>query len=662
MYITLAILVLSAVFFMNGRVRSDLVALCALLGLLVFQILTPEEALAGFANPIVIMMIGLFVVGGAIFQTGLAKMVSSRILGLAGNSELKLFILVMLVTAAIGAFISNTGTVALMLPIVVSLAANANMNVSRVLMPLAFASSMGGMLTLIGTAPNLVIQNVLTDAGYQPLTFFSFTPVGLVCILTGIIVLIPLSRWFLGPKKEKKQQRQTGKSLGELVREYQLADSLFRVRVSAGSPAGGQTVRELGIQQQYDLNLVEIRRIQSPQSHFLKSVSQQLADPDTTLRDGDILYLMGLFENVQRFAADCRLELMDTHTTEQRTEGKPGTLDFYDIGIAEILLPPTSRLVNTPVGESGLREQYDVNVLGIRRKNEYLLSGLKDTKMHSGDILLVQGAWHDISRLDGEPSEWVVLGQPLAEASRVTLDYKAPLAAAIMVHDVRLHPDRPGHGRDDRRRADGADRLPAQRGSRLQNDQLGKHRTDRGDAADVRRAGKNGSVGAALATARPGTGQLRTGRSARRRLFHHLVDDDVHQQHGHGRAARAGRSPRRRRDRGEPLSVPVRGRGGSEHVFRLAVLYAAQCAGHAGRTICVQRLHQSRPAVAGHYGDHNDPNTPAAVPVLTEIIKSDRPFYRDGRSIFHSDKKARFRINPVGPFRAAGRQSVRSAP
>lgn len=175
--------------FYERPVRSDLVALCALLGLLVFQILTPEEALAGFANPIVIMMIGLFVVGGAIFQTGLAKMVSSRILGLAGNSELKLFILVMLVTAAIGAFISNTGTVALMLPIVVSLAANANMNVSRVLMPLAFASSMGGMLTLIGTAPNLVIQNVLTDAGYQPLTFFSFTPVGLVCILTGIIVL-----------------------------------------------------------------------------------------------------------------------------------------------------------------------------------------------------------------------------------------------------------------------------------------------------------------------------------------------------------------------------------------------------------------------------------------------------------------------------------------
>ena len=122
MLITLIILVLSAAFFVAGKVRSDIVALCALIGLLIFQILTPEEALSGFSNSVVIMMVGLFVVGGAIFQTGLAKMISSRILKLAGKSELKLFLLVMLVTSAIGAFVSNTGTVALMLPIVVSLA------------------------------------------------------------------------------------------------------------------------------------------------------------------------------------------------------------------------------------------------------------------------------------------------------------------------------------------------------------------------------------------------------------------------------------------------------------------------------------------------------------------------------------------------------------
>ena len=177
MLITIIILVLSAIFFVNGKIRSDLVALCALVALLIFQILTPDEALSGFSNSVVIMMIGLFVVGGAIFQTGLAKMISSRILKLAGNSEIRLFFLVMLVTSAIGAFVSNTGTVALMLPIVVSLAMSAKMNPSRLLMPLAFASSMGGMMTLIGTPPNLVIQNTLTSAGFEPLSFFTFLPV-----------------------------------------------------------------------------------------------------------------------------------------------------------------------------------------------------------------------------------------------------------------------------------------------------------------------------------------------------------------------------------------------------------------------------------------------------------------------------------------------------
>ena len=138
MYITLIILFLSAIFFMSGKVRSDLVALCALVLLIIFGILTPEEALTGFSNSVVIMMIGLFVVGGAIFQTGLAKMISSRILKLAGDSELKLFVLIVLVTAFIGAFVSNTGTVALMLPIVVSMAMGTQINISRLLMDDAY--------------------------------------------------------------------------------------------------------------------------------------------------------------------------------------------------------------------------------------------------------------------------------------------------------------------------------------------------------------------------------------------------------------------------------------------------------------------------------------------------------------------------------------------
>lgn len=171
MITTLIILAVSAFFFAIGKIRSDIVALCALILLMSLGILTPEEALSGFSNSVVIMMVGLFVVGGAIFQTGLAKMISGRIMKLAGDSELRLFLLVMTVTSVIGAFVSNTGTVALMLPIVVSLAAKAGISAGRLLMPLAFASSLGGMLTLIGTPPNLVIQGVLSENGYAPLSF-----------------------------------------------------------------------------------------------------------------------------------------------------------------------------------------------------------------------------------------------------------------------------------------------------------------------------------------------------------------------------------------------------------------------------------------------------------------------------------------------------------
>jgi len=418
---------------MNGKIRSDVVALCALVLLLVFQILTPEEALSGFSNSIVIMMVGLFVVGGAIFQTGLAKMISAKILRMAGKSELKLFILVMLVTAAIGAFVSNTGTVALMLPIVVSLALSANMNASRLLMPLAFASSMEGMMTLIGTPPNLVIQNTLTENGYAPLSFFSFTPVGIICVLTGIIVLIPLSKIFLSKKGQNNNNKTNrNKSLNELVKEYQLADNLFRIKVNPKSPVIGKNVVELDIRKKYGLNVLEVRRISQSQSRFLKSVNQKLAT-DTTLQSEDVIYVMGDFDRIHQIAQELDLYIIDSHTTEESGKNKENSLDFYDIGIAEILLMPNSRLINQSVKDAGFRDKYNLNVLGIRRKKEYILHDIKDEKIHSGDVLLVQGTWNDIARLSEDQSEWVVLGQPLTEAAKVTLDYKAPVAAAIMV-------------------------------------------------------------------------------------------------------------------------------------------------------------------------------------------------------------------------------------
>ena len=438
---TLIILLISAALFVSGRVRSDLVALCALLALLLCQVLTPAEGLAGFSNSTVIMMIGLFVVGGGIFQTGLAKMIGGQVIKLAGTSETKLFLLVMLVTAFIGAFVSNTGTVALMLPIVVSMAAHAGTSSRRLLMPLAFASSMGGMMTLIGTPPNLIIQETLSTAKSNGLvsqlvpdiSFFTFLPVGLITLAVGIIFLMPLTKWVLTPKEKGKAAKSQGKSLKSLVKEYGLTENLFRVHIkNSSSSAIGKTIIDLDIYKKYGINVLELRR-SAGNNRFVRTVNQQLASPTLMLQQGDVLYLSGELTQIQQFVYDFSLRLLDNHTDEIEGSSSNPSLDFFDIGIAEILIMPSSSMINRTVFEAGFRSKFNVNVLGIRRKNEYILRELGAEKILNGDVLLVQGTWKDIARLRSESNNWVVLGEPLQEAAKVTLDYKAPVAAAIMI-------------------------------------------------------------------------------------------------------------------------------------------------------------------------------------------------------------------------------------
>lgn len=435
MITTLIILAVTAVFFVIGKIRSDIVALCSLILLMAFGILTPTEALSGFSNSVVIMMVGLFVVGGAVFQTGLAKMISGRIMHLAGDNETRLFLLVMLTTTAIGAFVSNTGTVALMLPIVVSMAAKGNISASRLLMPLAFASSLGGMLTLIGTPPNLVIQEALANAGYGTLGFFSFTPVGIIAIAIGIIVLMPLSKWLLSNKdKDGSKKKKRTKSLQELVDEYHLADQLTRYVIPKGSELNDKTLMELDIQNRYNLSVMEIRREKRGRNGWIRDVSQKMAGPKTRFMEGDIIYLSGEPGQMERFATDYKLR---QPVTKQKGNAQ-NKMDFYDIGIAELVIMPNTTLQNHKIKESGFRSKYNINIVAVRRNGNYILNNLAEVSLHAGDVLLVQGTWANISRLTHEDEHWVVLGQPLAEAEKVTLDYKAPLAAIIMLAMIAM--------------------------------------------------------------------------------------------------------------------------------------------------------------------------------------------------------------------------------
>lgn len=423
MITTLVILAISVTMFIIGRVRSDVVAVCAMAALLIFGILTPGEALAGFSSTVVIMMVGLFVVGGAIFQTGLAKAASQRIMALAGGNDTFMFLLVMFATAIIGAFVSNTGTIALMMPVVVSVATQKGMHPGRMLMPLAFASSMGGMLTLIGTPPNLVIQEALTRAGETPLTFFSFTPVGLIIVVIGVLLMLPLSRMFLGKRKQKDgDAANKGKTLDQLVEEYNLQHQLRRYHITPQSPITGQTLAELDLRNRFGVSVMEIRRKAARSGRFIRNVKQSMPMPDSMMQAEDIIYISGDNEQMDRFAKDMKLEQLDDTG-----------IDFYDLGIAELVLMPTSQLNGARLKTSGLREHYNVNVLGIRRSHNYILNDLSEEKLHAGDVLLVQGSWTNIGQLAGENEDWVVLGQPKEQAQKVILTNKAPIAGAIMV-------------------------------------------------------------------------------------------------------------------------------------------------------------------------------------------------------------------------------------
>lgn len=426
MFITLLALIIAAAGFVWGKVRSDIVALISLVILVVAGILTPQEALSGFSTPIVIMMAGLFIVGGAIFNTGLAKMIGARLLRLGGDNPIRLFLVVVAATGLIGGFVSNTGTVAIMLPIIVSMTAVAQISASRYLMPVAFASSIGGMLTLIGTPPNLVIAETWEEIGGSPLTMFSFLPTGIICLVAGTVLLLPLSKLLVMKQSPGASGGASAgnRSLTRIVEDYNLNHDLWCVLVPQHSAIAGLTLGNLSLRSKYGLDVVEVRR---QEKSLIKSVTQQSPSASTEVNPGVMLLVRGERASAEKFARDYGLIF------DPAQEDAKQNLKFYDIGLAEIIPLPDSAILKKTIGQLDFRNRYNINILALRRGSKYITEDLRDVMILKGDVILVQGTWHDIARLNDNNADWVVLGQPAEREAQVTIDYKAPTAAFIML-------------------------------------------------------------------------------------------------------------------------------------------------------------------------------------------------------------------------------------
>lgn len=429
--ITFVVLAISIVLFISNRVRADLVAILALLAFVISGVLEPTEALAGFSNSVVIMIAGLFVVGAGIVRTGLAQSAGNLLLKWSGKSERKLFVLLLIITGSVGSFMSNTGVVALMLPIVISIAISINSSPSKYLIPLSYISSLSGLMTLIATPANLIVSQVLVDNGFEKLGFFEITPLGIIGITTGILYFL-VARKYVLPNDKRKNNAGEGHKLSpqQLAADYELGGNLHRIRVVEDSSIIGKQLAELKLPAKYHLAILKIDRKSMEGMNILPISYQEMAGPMSVIEGKDILYVQGPLENTLQFVRDFHLEV-DEETNAEELVSK-------QLGIAEVLLTPHSNLINETVGSISFREKYNLNILGINRKGEYVLTEMAEVRLRFGDALLVQGAWEEIELLSRAVKDVVIIGQPKEHASMAAASGKAPIAGAIMLLMIGL--------------------------------------------------------------------------------------------------------------------------------------------------------------------------------------------------------------------------------
>ncbi len=379
------------------------------------------------------MIAGLFVIGAGILRTGLAGMAGNLLLKWSGDSELKLFILLLVIVASVGAFMSNTGTVALMLPIVVSIAMSINVSPSKFLMPLSYIASMSGLMTLIASPPNLIVSQILVENGYEKLGFFTITPIGIIATITVIIYLVFIRNTLL-PNEQNRSQSDVNYKLSpkKLAKDYAINDKLFRVVVPSGSPIIGKALADLKLPATYHIYVMKIQRRASEGINLLSMTYQEMAGPTSIIHENDVLYVQGIAPNVEDFVMENSLQL------EMLTDNDMQELISKKIGVAEVLLTPTSKLIGETVRKIGFREKYNLNILGINRKGAYLLQDMAQQKLRFGDAILVQGTWEDIDLLSRETQDVVVVGQPHEHAGLAAANGKAWIAGLIMLLVVGL--------------------------------------------------------------------------------------------------------------------------------------------------------------------------------------------------------------------------------
>ena len=413
LWLALGILLLMLVLFVSNRLRLDLIALMGLLALTLTGLITTGEALAGFADPVVLMIAALFVVGAGLFQTGVADALGRRVEAMAGQSLAGLTAVIMLVTALLSGFLSSTGTVAVMLPVVLAIARRRQISPSRLLMPLAYAALLGGMLTLIGTPPNLVVTAQLQQSGIEPFGFFSFTLPGLVMLALGLVYVLVVGPWLLVERKPACAEPGEP-SWAELFAQYELDQQLQHLQVPRHSLLASADVSSSELRSRFGVTVLAIAST-TPKGRFVRK-----AEPGTMIRDQDDLYVVGTEAAVAEIVDRFGLRVV------QRRAEPPASLLLVDA-----VVPPRSAFIGRTLRQLRLHSGAGVTVLAQRAGGSESVFLDLDRPLAAGDTLLLTGGPRALKQTARSRRDMLLLADLQSEVSeRASL---ASVAIAILL-------------------------------------------------------------------------------------------------------------------------------------------------------------------------------------------------------------------------------------
>ncbi|MFG6654041.1 SLC13 family permease [Scandinavium sp. M-37] len=421
----LCLLAVAVLLFATGKVRMDAVALLVIVAFVLSGTLSLSEAFSGFSDPNVILIAALFIIGDGLVRTGVATSMGSWLVKVAGNSEIKMLVFLMLTVAGLGAFMSSTGVVAIFIPVVLSVCMRMNTSPSRLMMPLSFAGLISGMMTLVATPPNLVINSELLREGLDGFSFFSVTPIGLVVLVLGIGYML-LMRFML-PGNEDALKTDKRRTFRDLSKEYRLNGRARRLAIRPGSPLIGQRLDDLKLREKYGANVIGVERWR----RFRRVIVNVNGVSEFHARDVLLIDMSSADVDLRQFCSEQLLEPMVLR-------GEYFSDQALDVGMAEVSLIPDSELVGKTVREMEFRSRFGLNVVGMKRDGKAVEGSVVDVAIELGDILLVVGNWKQIALLSQRGRDVVVHNMPIEVNDASPAHSQAPHAIFCLVLMVAL--------------------------------------------------------------------------------------------------------------------------------------------------------------------------------------------------------------------------------